>query len=75
MRSNRVGNGNEDMTSSSSIHVRARDCRIALRHDMLRLTFRFRARLREIDDVRNPLLAHVAVGSHEEHGCSGEHAL
>jgi hypothetical protein len=75
MQSNRVGNGNEDMTSSSSIYLRARDCRIAIRHDMLRLTLRFRERLREIDVVRNPLIAHVAVGSQDEPGCSPEHAL
>jgi hypothetical protein len=61
------------MTSSSSIHVSAGDCRIAILHDKLRLT-RFRARLPEIDDVRNPLIAHAGMGSQEERGCSKEHA-
>jgi hypothetical protein len=55
--------------------VSAGYCRIAILHDKLRLTLRFRARLREIDDVRNHLIAHAAVGSQEEHGCSREHAL
>ncbi len=63
------------MTSSRTIHVSAGYCRIAILHDKLRLTLRFRARLREIDDVRNPLIAHAADGSQEEHGCSREHAL
>jgi hypothetical protein len=62
------------MTSSSSIHVSAGHCRIAILHDELRLTLRLRARLPEIDDVRNPLIAHAAIGSQEEHGCSKEHA-
>ena len=62
------------MTSSSAIHVSAGDRRIAILHDKLRLTLRFRARLPEIDDVRNPLIAHAAIGSQEEHGCSKEHA-
>jgi hypothetical protein len=75
MRSNCFGNGNEDMTSSSSIHVRKADCRIAILHDKLRLALRFRARRPEIDDVRNPLTAHAAIGSQEERGCCKEHAL
>jgi len=62
------------MTSSSSIHVDAGSCRIAIRHDKLRLTFRVRARLPEIDIVRNALLAHAAIGGQEQHGCSTEHA-
>jgi len=68
---NRLGNGNEAyMTSTSTIHVSAGDSRIAILHDQLRLTLRFRARLPEIADVRNPLMAHAAIGSQEEPGCS-----
>lgn len=63
------------MTSSSAIHVSAGDSQIAILHDKLRLTFRFRARLPEIDDVRSLLIALAAIGSQEEHGCSPEHAL
>jgi hypothetical protein len=48
---------------------------MAIRHDTLRLSLRFRARLREIDDVPNPLMTHAAIDSHEEPGCSEEHAL
>ena len=32
-----------------------------------------RARLPEIADVRNPLIAHAVIGSQEQHGCSKEH--
>ena len=60
------------MTSSSSIHVNAGDCRIAIRRDELRLAFR--ARLPEIYVVRSALTAHAAIGSQEEHGCSREPA-
>jgi hypothetical protein len=49
--------------------------RIAILLDKLRLALRFRARLPEIDDVRNPLIAHAAIGSQEQHGCSKDHAL
>jgi hypothetical protein len=62
------------MTSSSSIHVNAGCRRIAIRHDKLRVTFRVRARLPEINVVRNPLIAHAAIVSQQEHGCSTEHA-
>lgn len=62
------------MTSSSAIHVSAGDSRIAILHDELRLTLRFRARLSESVDVRNPLTAHAPIGSQEESGCSKEHA-
>jgi hypothetical protein len=62
------------MTSSSTIHVSAGHSRIAILHDKLRLTLGFRARLPEIDDVRNSLMTHAAIGSQEEHGCSKEHA-
>ena len=63
------------MTSSSTIHVSAGYSRIAILHDKLRLILRFRARLPEIDDVRNSFIAHAAIGSQEEHGRSKEHAL
>ena len=63
------------MTSSSTIHESAGYSWIAILLDKLRLTLRFRVRLPEIDDVRDPLIAHAATGSQEEHGCSKEHAL
>ena len=63
------------MTSSSAIHVSAGCCRIAIRHDELRLTLGFLARLPEIDEVRNPLIVHAAIGSREEPGCSRGRAL
>ena len=63
------------MTSSSAIHVSAGHSRIATLHDKLRLTLRFRARLLEIEDARNLLMARTAFGSQQEHGCSKEQAL
>jgi hypothetical protein len=42
--------------------------------DKLRYTLRFRARLPEINDVRNRLIAHAVIGSQEQHSCSMEHA-
>jgi hypothetical protein len=64
------------MTSSSTIHVSAGYSWIAILLDKLRLSPRFRLRLPEIDDVRNPLIAHAAIGTaQEERGCSKEHAL
>ena len=63
------------MTSSSTIDVSAGYSRIAILLDKLHLTLRFRTRLPEIDDVRNPLTAHAAISSHEVPGCSKEHAL
>ena len=55
------------MTSSNTIHVNAEYSWIAILLDKLRLSlrfrFRFRLRLPEIDDVRNPLIAHAAIGS------------
>ena len=63
------------MTSSSTNQVNAGYNWIAILLDKLRLTLRFRVRLPEIDDVRNPLIAYAAIGSQEEHGCSQEHAL
>jgi hypothetical protein len=62
------------MTSSNSIHVNAADCRIAILRYELRRALRFRARHPEIDDARNPLTAHAAIGSQQERGCSKEHA-
>jgi len=63
------------MTSSRTIHVSAGYSRIAILHAKLRLTLRFRARIPGIDDVRNPLIAHAAIGSQDEPGCSKVHAL
>ena len=63
------------MTSSSTIHVSASYSWIAIPRDKLRLSPSFRLRGPEIDDVRNPLIAHAAIGSQGEHGCSKEHAL
>src|SRR5467141_3011223 len=51
------------MTSSGRKHVRVGYSWIAILLDKLRLTLRFRLRLPEIDDVRNPLIAHAAIGS------------
>src|SRR5229473_1359086 len=51
------------MTSGSTIHVSAGYSWIAILLDKLRLSLRFRLRLPEIDDVRNPLIGHAAIGS------------
>src|SRR5260370_28073080 len=51
------------MTSSSTIHVSAGYSWIAILLDKLRLSLRYRLRLPEIDDVRNPLIAHAAIAS------------
>ena len=51
------------MTSSNTNNARPRGSWIAILLDKLRLTLRFRLRLPEIDDVRNPLIAHAAIGS------------
>src|SRR5690348_4264733 len=51
------------MTLSNTIHVSAGYSWIAILLDKLRLGLRFRLRLPEIDDVRNPLIAHAAIGS------------
>jgi hypothetical protein len=59
------------MAFSSTIHMRAGYSRIAILLDKLRLTPRIRVRLR----MRKPLIAHAAIGSQEEHGCSKERAL
>jgi hypothetical protein len=63
------------MTSSSTIDVSAGNSWIAILLHSLRLFLRFSVRLPEIDDVRNPLIAHVAIGSQKKRGCSKEHAL
>jgi hypothetical protein len=63
------------MISSSTIHASAGYRGTAILHDKLRLTLRFSARLPEIDDVRNSLIAHAAIGGEEQHGCSKERAL
>ena len=63
------------MTSSNTHNARPRYSWIKILLDKLRLSLRFRLRLPEIDDVRNPLIAHAAIGSQGEHGCSKEHAL
>src|SRR5258708_31957637 len=51
------------MISTDTNNVRPRGSWIKILLDKLRLTLRFRLRLPEIDDVRNPLLAHAAIGS------------
>src|SRR5256884_8426265 len=51
------------MTSSGRKHVRVGYSWIAILLDKLRLTLRFRLRVPEVDDVRNPLIAHAAIGS------------
>src|SRR5580700_4515689 len=50
------------MTSSNTNNARPRRSWIAILLDKLRLTLRFRVRLPEIDDVRNPFIAHAAIG-------------
>ena len=49
------------MTSSNTNNARPRRSWIAILLDKLRLTLRFPVRLPEIDDVRNPLVAHAAI--------------
>ena len=61
------------MTFSSTIHVSAGCSWIAILLDKLRYTLPFSALLPEIDDLRNPLIAHAVIGSQEQHGCSKEH--
>src|ERR1700758_4667434 len=50
------------MTSSKTNNARPRGRWITILLDKLRLS-RYRLRLPEIDDVRNPLTAHAAIGS------------
>src|SRR5689334_11201787 len=52
-----------EMSSSNTNNVRPNGSWIAILLDKLRLGLRFRLRLPEIDDVRNPLIAHAAIGS------------
>jgi len=63
------------MSSSNTHNARPGSSWIKILLDKLRLTLSFRVRLPAIDDVRNPLIAHAAIDSQEEHGCSKEHAL
>src|SRR6266550_2180915 len=51
------------MTSSDTNSARPRGSWIKILLDKVRLSLRFRLRLPEIDDVRNPLTAHAAIGS------------
>src|SRR5246127_3916565 len=51
------------MSSSNTNNARPRSSWIAILLDTLRLSLRYRLRLPEIDDVRNPLIAHAAIGS------------
>jgi uncharacterized repeat protein (TIGR01451 family) len=54
------------MTSPNTNNARRRGSWIKILLDNLRLTLRFRVRLPEIDGVRNPLIAHAAIGSQED---------
>ena len=51
------------MTSSNTNNARTHGGWIKILLDKLRLTLRFRVGLPAIDDVRNPLIAHAAIGS------------
>src|SRR6266576_754074 len=51
------------MISTDTNNVRPRGSWIKILLDKLRLSLRFHLRLPEIDDVRNPLIAHAAIGS------------
>src|SRR5882762_3146801 len=51
------------MISTDTNNVRPRGSWIKILLDKLRLSLRFRLRLPEIDHVRNPLIAHAAIGS------------
>jgi uncharacterized repeat protein (TIGR01451 family)/fimbrial isopeptide formation D2 family protein len=51
------------MISADTNNVGTRGRWIKILLDKLRLGLRFRLRLPEIDDVRNPLIAHAAIGS------------
>src|SRR5215471_3136074 len=53
------------MISSSTHNASPHRSWIKILLDKLRLPLRFRVRLPEIDDVRNPLIAHAAIGSLE----------
>src|SRR5579859_7907994 len=51
------------MTSPNTNNARRHSSWIAILLDKLRLTLRFRVRHPEIDDARNSLIAHAAIGS------------
>jgi uncharacterized repeat protein (TIGR01451 family) len=51
------------MASGNTNNARTHGSWIAILLDKLRVTLRFGVRLPEIDDVRNPLIAHAAIGS------------
>src|SRR5882724_11949544 len=51
------------MTPPNTNNARRPGSWIAILLDKLRLTLRFRARFPEIDDARNPLIAHAAIGT------------
>jgi hypothetical protein len=61
------------MISSSTTHVSAGYSAIAIALVKLRLTLGFSARLHENHDVPT-LIADAVICSHEQHGCSTEHA-
>jgi hypothetical protein len=63
------------MTFGSAIHVTAGDRRVAVLHDKLRLSVRFRARRPDVEVVRNRCKVRAAVGSPEQPGCPQERAL
>jgi len=62
------------MTSGSAIQVNVSHSWITIQLDKLRLTPRVRARISEIDDARNPLVADAVIASQEQHCSSKEHA-
>src|SRR5262252_8646798 len=64
------------MTSSNTHNTKPRGSWIPILLDKLRLPLRFRVRLPEIDDVRNPLIAHAASGGPERTRLfKGAHAI
>jgi uncharacterized repeat protein (TIGR01451 family) len=54
------------MISADTNNVGTRGSWIKVLLDKLRLSLRFRVRLPEVGDARNPLIAHVAIGSQED---------
>jgi hypothetical protein len=62
------------MTSSSTIHVGAGYSWVAILLDKLRLSCFSACDFPKSMMCTNPLIAHAAIGSQEEHGCSKEHA-
>ena len=63
------------MIFTDANNVRMRGGWIKILLDKLRLSLRYRLRLSEIDDVRNPLIAHAAIGSPGRARLFKEHAL